>query len=259
MPLSPGRSAETFSSNVSEMVHAGHPQDQALAAAYRMKRKGRARGGAATDGLPGPVTPAERQSFDEIAEIAHPPSDQERGKVQGFALGGAPTPWQIKSEAHSMMHTGPIMSAVPGRTDRHNMKVGSGSYVVPAQAVSHLGQSNTIAGMKVLNSMFGHGGPYGAGEMGIKHGTGAPKPPKAMKPLAAGGWADTGGARGDDESGAPVDVVTAGGEYVIPPESVAAVGQGDVKHGHNVLDAWVNSLLDDHIKTLKKLPPPAKS
>ena len=152
-----------------------------------------------------------------------------------------------------MMHTGPILSAVPGRTDRHNMSVASGSYVVPAQAVSHLGQSNTLAGMKVLNGMFGSGGPYGAGGMKIAHGRGAPAPPRLH---AAGG--DVGGAQG--EGGAdPVDVVTAGGEYVIPPESVAAVGGGSLSHGHDVLDAWVNSLLDDHIKTLKKLPSPAKS
>lgn len=193
------------------------------------------------------------KSRDQALAIAY---DIKRRK--GYALGGAPTPWQVKSEARGMVHSGPIMSAVPGRTDRHNMSVASGSYVVPAQAVSHLGQSNTMAGMKVLNGMFGPGGPYGAGGMKVAHGAGAPKPPKAMGALAAGGSADDGGARGDDV-GAPVDVVTAGGEYVVPPESVMRIGEGDMKHGHNVLDAWVNGILADHIKTLKKLPPPAKA
>lgn len=258
MPLAPGTSKATFSRNVSEMVHAGHPLDQSLAAAYRAKRAARARGGCVDGPAQAPrVVPTERRGFDEMESIARPPADSVRGKTPGFALGGAPAPWQVRAEARSMMHSGPIMSAVPGRTDRHNMSVASGSYVVPAQAVSHLGQSNTIAGMKVLNSMFGSGGPYGAGQMAVKHGAGAPKPPKPAH-FAGGGEADLGGARGDD-TGAPVDVVTAGGEYVIPPAGVAAVGQGDVKHGHNVLDAWVNSILDDHIRTLKKLPGPAKS
>ncbi len=253
MPLSPGKSRATFSHNVSEMVHAGHPLDQALAAAYREKRTSRASGGGLGDNAP---HPAVRRSMQEMLDIVQPPQGESRGKAaQGLALGGAPAPWQVRSEARSMMHSGPIVSAVPGRTDKHNMSVASGSSVVPAQAVSHLGQSNTIAGMKVLNSMFGSGGPYGVGGGKIAHGAGAPKPPRMH---AAGGAADVGGARGGDTSD-PVDVVTAGGEFVIPPESVAAVGQGDVKHGHNVLDSWINSILDDHIKTLRSLPPPAKT
>ena len=34
MPLSPGSSNAVKSKNISEMVRAGHPQDQAIAAAY---------------------------------------------------------------------------------------------------------------------------------------------------------------------------------------------------------------------------------
>lgn len=43
MPLKRGKSKKVFSANVREMMHAGHPQPQALAAAYRMKRKSRKR------------------------------------------------------------------------------------------------------------------------------------------------------------------------------------------------------------------------
>lgn len=46
MPLKRGTSKETVSSNIREMVNAGHPQRQAVAAAMRMKRKsGRAKRG----------------------------------------------------------------------------------------------------------------------------------------------------------------------------------------------------------------------
>jgi hypothetical protein len=262
MPLQHSSSDAAFKANVPALMReigkSPHVQsrDQALAIAYAIKRRGKAHGGEIADVRPIKPSP-KMHGFDELLALAQPPADSTSGKTSGFALGGAPAPWQVRSEARSMLHSGPIMSAVPGRTDRHNMSVASGSYVVPAQAVSHLGQSNTIAGMKVLNSMFGSGGPYGSGSMAVKHGAGAPHAPKAMKPLAEGGGTDQGGAR-ENETGAPVDVITAGGEYVIPPEGVHAVGNGDMKHGHNVLDAWVNSILDDHIKTLKKLPGPAK-
>src|SRR5438445_2709065 len=117
MPLQRGSSDSVFKSNVSEMIRAGHPRDQSLAAAYRVKRQGRDMGG----GMIKPPNPS----------------------------------WQVKNEARSMLHSGPITSAVPGRTDRHNVSVGSGSYVMPADAVSHLGQNNTKAGHAILGAMFG--------------------------------------------------------------------------------------------------------
>jgi len=39
MPLKNGHSKETVSENISEMVKAGHPQDQAIAASHDKARK----------------------------------------------------------------------------------------------------------------------------------------------------------------------------------------------------------------------------
>jgi len=39
MPLQKSSSKEAFSKNVAEMMHAGHPQDQSVAAAYSVKRE----------------------------------------------------------------------------------------------------------------------------------------------------------------------------------------------------------------------------
>lgn len=176
------------------------------------------------------------------------------GMAFGGTAGVGQVPWFAKAQARGLnMHTGPIMSAVPGRTDRHNMSVPSGSYVIPAESISHLGQSNTMAGMKIANNMFGSSGPYGAGIPKIGHGAGLPKPPRAT-----GIPGDKGGARGEG-TGTPVPVVTAGGEFVIDPAVVARIGGGDIKHGHKVLDAWIMALRKDHIRTLRHLKPPAKS
>lgn len=45
MPLKRGASDETRSENIREMIRAGHPRDQAAAAAYRQQRKSRGKKG----------------------------------------------------------------------------------------------------------------------------------------------------------------------------------------------------------------------
>lgn len=44
MPLHAGKSKKVMSSNIKEMVKAGHPQKQAVAAAYRKAGKAKKRG-----------------------------------------------------------------------------------------------------------------------------------------------------------------------------------------------------------------------
>lgn len=211
MPLEHSSSKESFSRNVSAEMHAGKPQNQALAIAYRIKREGRAMGG--------------------------PP----------------PASWQVRQEARGLTHSGPILSAVAGRTDHHPMSVASGSYVLPSEHVASLGQGNTMSGMAVLSHMFGSSGPYGVGRNpAIKAGSGAPRVPP-VKTLASGGGKE-GGAPGE-----PTKILAAGGEFVVPPSTVQMIGGGDIKHGHAILDAWVLANRKKHISTLKRLPGPAKS
>ena len=53
-------------------------------------------------------------------------------------------------------------------------------------------------------------------------------------------------------------IVAAGGEYVLSPEEVRMVGQGDLEVGHKVLDEFVKRYRKETINTLKKLPGPKK-
>lgn len=178
----------------------------------------------------------------------------------GFSISKSPhlsPSWETRAASRQLMH-GPILSAVPGRTDNHAARVASNSYVLPAQHVASMGQGNSVAGLAAANSLFGRSGPYGAGLAKIPHGPGAPRPPRPMKALYTGGGYSEGGSRGDNSGYETVPVNVAGGEYIIHPEVVKAIGNGNLKHGHAILDAYVMHERKKDIKTIQKLPPPAK-
>lgn len=171
----------------------------------------------------------------------------------GFNMAQGPQlnpPWFEKNEVRGL-HVGPVLSAVPGRTDNHQVKVPAGSYVLPAQHVASMGQGNTLAGMSVASKMFG--GPYGASAPKIAHGAGAPRPPKAFGGFSSGGAQ---GAHGHHYEPVPVDI--SGGEFVIPPWVIVR-RYGSLKKGHAALDKWVMATRKKEIETQKRLPPPAKS
>lgn len=192
--------------------------------------------------------------------------------ARGYAGGGLPTaPWFIRRSATQLGHIGAIASPVAGRTDHIPLNVASGSYVVPADIVSGLGQGNSAAGHQVLGRMFGSM-PYGGAS---SKGKTAPKAklPNMMtmaKPptLGLGGLGSSsskfsfagGGGANDNNSpnGSLVPIMAAGGEFVLSPDQVMKVGGGDLKKGHETLDTWIKLQRQKHIKTLKNLPGPAK-
>jgi hypothetical protein len=191
-----------------------------------------------------------------------PGDSKDKGMKSGgpakMAAGGFnPAKWIPRPSLGSQSHVGMINSSIPGRTDKINMNVKGGSYVVPASVVSGMGQGNTLAGSEALNKLFSQG-PYGAKLRSFstpKANFGKPMRMKAplmrMPRTAAGGGAE------DGETHVPI--IAAGGEFVCSPEMVRRIGGGNLKHGHEILDELVKHIRRQTIKDMKAEKPPKGS
>lgn len=130
MPLIKSGSRAAVSHNIAEMVEAGHPRNQAIAASLRNARE---HGG-------------------------------------DMASGGVTPPFGERMAARQMFHEGFLHSSVPGRTDKLPISVSGGAYVLPADHVAALGQGNSLSGAAIVNKMFhsGPAGTPGTSVRGIK-------------------------------------------------------------------------------------------
>lgn len=258
MPLQKGSSQKVISNNIKEL-HSGNTyaktsakfgkqkaNKQAIAIAYN-EAEGRAFGGIApmmsqamqstmpstpiNSGASGIMpAPAQGSGMPDIA------GSSGLAGSRGFAHGGVPT------------FKGPIVSSVPGRTDKHFTHVSSGSFVIPADIVSGHGQGNTLAGMNTLQKMFKMGPHTSVPKIGSNFGA---------KKFSKGGEID-------ESIGQPVPVKLAGGEIVIPPENAHETMQRITKkklsldEAHAAMDQWVLNQRKKLRKTLAGLPGPAR-
>lgn len=169
------------------------------------------------------------------------------GRAEGGISPSMEMPIWTRDEARES--TGYLHGATPGRADAIKTTAPSGSYVLPADVVSGLGEGNSLAGAKAVQQMLSTG-PWGAAMPKITRGSGPPKPPASLKKKAGGG--------GNEATGEPIPVMLSHGEFVIPTDQVKAIGGGSAKNGFKILDHLVLELRRRHIEKLKKLPPPAK-
>lgn len=237
MPLLPGKS--NVGHNISEMVYAGHPRDQAIAAALREARKPLAAGG--SSGKQEFVIP--RLNF--------------MGGLIHSTVPGRTDKLNVSVPADSYILPADVVSAL-----------GEGNTFAGASALDRV-FSGQPYGAK--------GGPYGAHiEELTRHGKGAPhghpaqgtpEPPPGPNegnaaPTPPHFWNQTRETapehmkRGGQVPMVPV--VVAGGEYAVPPKIVARLRGGDVDAGHAALDDFVRGVRAQLVNVSKKLPGPKK-
>ena len=159
------------------------------------------------------------------------------------------------------LHTGPIHSPVAGRTDHLPMHVPSGSYVIPADIIGAMGEGNTMAGFKHVRRMFA-GNPYGNKPAPYDQGAKTPyatdPDTQPYDPSAGPYQSELPGKAHGGSAANHVAIVAAGGEYVLTPDEVRMAGDGDLERGHRVLDEFIKRYRQKTIKTLQKLPGPAR-
>lgn len=137
------------------------------------------------------------------------------GDPEKFATGGSVK--SMVARARQKLAAGGMVGPTGGRTDAVPVAAGEGSYVIPADVVAALGEGNSVAGHKMLESRF----------------------------------KSTGSGKGPG-----VDIIVSDGEFIITPEQVAALGGGDIAYGHQVLDAFVLNTRKRNIEELSQLPGP---
>lgn len=212
---------------------------------------------------PGAQAPASPPNLDPAAQQVtnaqqgtQPQMAAHGGQIARRADGGAGIsasqgmPSWTRTEAAGIDHgaSGFLHGSTGGRTDAINTQAPGGSYVIPADVVSGLGEGNSLAGARFMQDAISTG-PWGT-PLGHINSSAPHVNHMAMHSAAKGG-----GLAGPKQ----MPVMLSHGEYVIPPEIVDRIGSGDRKRGIKVLDHFVEDSRAKLIKKLKSLPGPVKS
>ena len=141
--------------------------------------------------------------------------------------------------------SGFIPGQAGGRADTRPKTVERGSYILPSDIVSAVGDGNSIAGAAKLGKMF-NTGPFGAKTPKIKG-----RPLKTTK-IIRQRFQDGGMMEGDT-----ADIMASDGEVILDPATLIAKF-GDLDLAHDALDQFVVQMRKQNVKKLSKLPGPKR-
>lgn len=172
------------------------------------------------------------RSHDQIVAIAMAES---RRHPQKRAAGGI-----IRHSDSGMpaafVQGGFIHSEIPGRTDLLPTSLPPGSHILPADTLSGIGQGNSQAGAKMMRQAVDY----------------------SLKQHAPGNGMARGGAQHGHKDKESSPVILAGGEMILTPDEVAAIGGGDATKGHDILDKMILDVRKKTAAKLRRLPGPKK-
>lgn len=188
-------------------------------------------------------------------------------------------PFFERSEAYGLRR-GFISGEGSGRFDKNNVSLPSSSYILPADVIAGLGEGNSLAGARVMDSILSSM-PHGIAPP--REGGRHPMPRPPSDPQLAQGLFEgdtrapiqpetaTGGTP-DRKEEKTVPIKDADGEYRVLPEQVAAIGQyywsrnkttptweQALKRGSGILDEFVREERGRNIKELRSLHGPKGS
>ena len=189
---------------------------------------------------------------------------------QHFAVGGFTSSdmpyWTRQEENESVNRHGLLASPIAGRTDKLAVSPATGSYVIPADVISGLGEGNTLAGANVMQKIL-ETGPHGIQMPQARRGMGPPRPPPAYRegegddgmasgggiPHLATGGSSTAGATSGGMSPAVTSYLASNGSggyglpsgngtySAVPSTGInASTGQGSSATGNAALDSYLN-------------------
>lgn len=166
------------------------------------------------------LTEGKQADTDPAAEYFSDPTKLTRGQ----RFGGAVLDLARKYAHGGVVTHGLVPGDTGGRDDALDVDVPNGAFVVPADCVSGIAGAgnNTAAGARIWQEIL---------------------PPMT----------------GRADGGPTVPIKISDGEIVVNPEQVAALGGGDMKKGHMILEAIVKKIRAENIAHLKSLPGPARA
>lgn len=178
--------------------------------------------------------------------------EDQASRAQGGVLQRAPPSTHFDQNPGSTAFDGAkgyLHGPTAGRADDIMTQAPAGSHVIPADVVAGFGEGNSMAGANAWTKMLqmGPGGiPMPQGGGGRRMGIPAPPAPYHEPSQKA-----RGGAQADMRP-----VALSHGEFVVTPEQVLALGQGDMEKGHAILDQIIVASRKEIIAQMSKLPKP---
>lgn len=231
MPLAKGRSNTVISSNISEMIHAGHPRNQAIAASLRMARdsaKRYASGGTLVSDTGSPGGSILVNTNDPVGDASYETMRRARNDALASKMNNA----QIRYDDVVRWRADNIRPAVP------DTRTATGD-IETERAIHGLEDATTGAARRdVFDSQIPHRGAYAAGgytppnipytERADIRGETA-LPPQGLIHSPVGGRTDQ------------LPLSPAAGSYVIPADVVSGLNEGNTLGGAAVLDKMLYS------------------